>query len=717
MTPSSNVNSYLEALVHSKQLQNQVAFRSLLPSIPPMWSKTEYDGPPEIRKALKAQGIDRLYRHQTEAIALIEKGRHVIVATPTSSGKTLVYNLPVLQRIAADRNSKSLYIFPLKALAQDQLRAFEQLAGHFKSCPPAAAIYDGDTSAYRRRRIRETPPAVILTNPEMLHLSFLAHHRKWADFFGGLQTVVVDEVHMYRGVMGSHVAQLFQRLHRICRYYGAAPTFIFSSATVANPAQLAGQLTGLAVKAITYSGASRGNRYLVFINPQTGPAQAAILLLKAALHRGLRTIVYTRSRRLTELIALWAAEKSGKLAGRISAYRAGFLPAERRDIEARLSNGDLLAVISTSALELGIDIGNLDLCLLVGYPGSVVSTWQRGGRVGRNGQDSALILIAGEDALDQFLMRNPEDFIRREPEAAVVNPANPTVMEQHLPCAAAELPLEVDEPLLKMENVPETLKRLEAGGQLWRSADGQQIYARRKAPHRLVNIRGSGNRPIDKAAAIFILNRLKKATAAQKNVPMVKQTASPKTQPAVAVKKPSSTLDYGVFDLETQHSAAEVGGWHRAHLMKISCAVLYDSRQQRFIDFTENQIPDFIRRLREFDRIVGFNTIRFDYQVLKGYSNFDFNKLNNLDILQEVKKYLGFRLSLAHLAEITLGESKSADGLQALRWWQQGRIKEIIEYCRQDVRITRDLYRYGRQHGHLLFRNRTGQVLRIPVSW
>ena len=290
---------------------------------------------------------------------------------------------------------------------------------------PTAAIYDGDTSAYRRKRIREAPPNVILTNPEMLHLSFLAHHRKWAGFFEGLQTVVVDEVHTYRGVMGSHVAQIFRRFHRICRRYGASPTFVFSSATVANPARLACQLTGHSVTAITQSGAPRGPRNLVFINPETGPAQAAILLLRAALHRKLRTIVYTQSRKLTELITMWVAEQSGDLAERISAYRAGFLPEERREIESRLANGDLLAVISTSALELGIDIGDLDLCILVGYPGSVVSTWQRGGRVGRSGQDSALILIAGEDAVDQFFMRNPQDFINRAPEAAVINPYNP----------------------------------------------------------------------------------------------------------------------------------------------------------------------------------------------------------------------------------------------------------------------------------------------------
>ena len=306
--------------------------------------------------------------------------------------------------------------------------------------------------------------------------------------------VVVDEVHTYRGIMGSHMAQIFRRFHRICRHYGTSPTFVFSSATVANPDQLTQQLTGLKVVTIDKSSAPRGRRHLVFLNPVLGAARAAIVLLNAALEKGLRTIVYTQSRKLTELIALWARNESGALAERISAYRAGLLPEERRDIEARLASGDLLAVITTSALELGIDIGDLDLCLLVGYPGSVISTWQRGGRVGRSGQDSALILIAGEDALDQYFMRNPHDFIDREPESAVVNPFNLQIMMQHLVCAASELPLKENESLLETEMAFEALSRLEQEGQLLRSADGQEIWTRRKAPHRDVDLRGAGNR-------------------------------------------------------------------------------------------------------------------------------------------------------------------------------------------------------------------------------
>jgi DEAD/DEAH box helicase domain-containing protein len=954
--PHSKVNEYLQSLIKSERLGSQVVFHTVLPEQPALWSHVKSNWSPEIRHALESLGIRKLYQHQIQAIELIQGGQHVIVATPTASGKTLIYNLPTLEEFQRENNSKSLYIFPLKALAQDQLRAFEQLAAHFGEVKPTAAIYDGDTSAYRRKRIREAPPNVILTNPEMLHLSFLAHHRKWQAFFKDLKTVVVDEVHTYRGVMGSHVAQIFRRFHRICQRYGAAPTFIFSSATVANPGRLARQLTGLTVAEITESGAPRGNRHVIFINPATGPAQTAILLLKAALHRKLRTIVYTQSRKMTELIAIWAGGQTGDLADRISAYRAGFLPQERREIEARLSKGELLAVISTSALELGIDIGDLDLCLLVGYPGSVVSTWQRGGRVGRSGQDSALILIAGEDALDQFFMRNPDDFLNREPESAVVNPYNLHILAKHLECAAAELPLKTDEPLVIKKDTRASLEYLEKTGVLLRSADGGELYARRKSPHRDVDIRGggnryqivgqgtgenrgeidefrafrethpgaiylhrgdsyivdtldlstrvitvvgadvdyytqvrgyketeildiydskpvwgttaytgkikvtdqvteyeirhiytkklikkialdlppqifeteglwfkipreiyvaaesdsldfmggihamehaaigifpllvmadrndlgglstpyhpqlnsaavfiydgipggaglnreafiraesllentrgvisgcacetgcpscvhspkcgSGNRPIDKQAAIFILDRLKQTVQADPSAD--EKTLDPQRLAARMVTRPSKIQHYGVFDLETQRSAAEVGGWHRAHLMKISCAVLYDSKQDRFIDFMENQISQFIERLQTYDLIVGFNIMRFDYQVLRGYSDFNFKNLKNLDILQDVKKYLGFRLSLAHLATVTLGESKTADGLQALQWWQKGRILEIIKYCRQDVKITRDLYCYGRENGHLIFEDKSNQKVRIPVDW
>ncbi len=493
MRNTKGIKEYIQSLIASKRLGDQVVHHMVIPDHPPRLSKPGKPWPEQIKYIMESAGIHDLFQHQADAVDLIRSGRHLVVATPTASGKTLIYNLPVLENVLKNPESKALYIFPLKALAQDQMRTFKEMTETDGLIKPTIEIYDGDTTAWHRKRIREAPPNILLTNPEMIHLSLLAHHRKWADFFRGLDMVVVDEVHTYRGIMGSHMAQVFRRLRRICSFYGADPTFIFCSATVSNPSQLAQQLTGLTVETITKSGAPMGAKHIVFMNPVQGPARTAILLLKAALHRGLRTIVYTQSRKLTELIAIWAGSQSGAFADRISAYRAGFLPEERREIEARLSKGELLAVISTSALELGIDIGDLDLCLLVGYPGSVVATWQRGGRVGRSGQDSALILIAGEDALDQYFMRYPKEFIKREPEAAVVNPYNPDILSKHLVCAAAELPLKPDEPFMAHETVKKTALNLEFNGKLLRSQDGKEIYSSRRAPHRHVNLRGTGS--------------------------------------------------------------------------------------------------------------------------------------------------------------------------------------------------------------------------------
>ncbi len=962
----SEISKFLKSLFNSERLGSQVVFQKILPATPPDWAEPQKPWPDAIQAVLRSIGIKNLYRHQAKAIDFIRSGRHVIVATPTASGKTLVYDLPVLEHFLTDPDFTALFIFPLKALAQDQLQTFEAMAAHLKPGGPTAAIYDGDTSAYRRKCIREAPPNVVITNPEMVHLSFLAHHRKWASFLSRLHLVVVDEVHTYRGVMGSHVAQIFRRFHRICRHYGSSPTFVFSSATVANPAQLTRQLAGLEVKTIDKSSAPRGRRHLVFFNPVLGPARTAIVLLKAALEKGLRTIVYTQSRKLTELIAIWAGNESGSFAERISAYRAGLLPEERREIEARLASGDLLAVITTSALELGIDIGDLDLCLLVGYPGSVISTWQRGGRVGRSGQDSAVILIAGQDALDQYFMRNPHDFIDREPESAVVNPFNLQIMAQHLECAAAELALKTDEAILSAKNASKALADLEKEGHLLKSADGREIYARRKAPHRDVDLRGagnrfqiintqtdmligevdeyrafrethpgavylhkgdsfvvdrldlttrtvavskarvnyytrvrghklteiiksedqkfiwgtnvykgkikvtdqvteyelwrvqsktlidrisldlppqifeteglwyqipesiqgqcesnhfdlmgalhaiehavigifpllvmadhndlggmstnfhpqmgtavvfiydgipggvgltqqafvyaqrlleytlkvirdcpcesgcpscvqspqcgSGNRPMDKKGAIFILERLKahaerKCTDEINNQASDAQAGFQKKQqktPVGASVQVSEDLQFGVLDLETQRSAAEVGGWHRADRMGISCGVLYDSKEDTFIEYLEDHIVRLIEDLQKVDLIVGFNIKRFDYLVLKGYSGFDFSTLNTLDILEDIHKHLGFRLSLAHLAQETLGATKQVDGLQALKWWKEGRIRDIVDYCKIDVQLTRDLYLFGRQNGYLIFSNRDQKRVRIPVNW
>jgi len=470
------ISEYIESLKASKTIGSHVVYSKILPSKPEIKRPLHRTKSSQIEEILNSLGIDSLYSHQARAIEAIQKGSHVVVATPTASGKTLIYNLPVIEKIIHRPESRSLYLFPLKALAQDQLRAFNEIAAFCETPKITAAIYDGDTSAWHRKKIREKPPNVIMTNPEMLHLSFLPHHEKWSDFFLNLDIVVIDEVHTYRGVMGSHMAQVFRRFRRICDQYGRKPTFIFSSATISNPSELSEALTGVQVLTESKSGAPQGQRHFVFLNPSGNPASAAILLLKAALYRQMRTIVYTQSRKLAELIALWAGSQRGTYAGKISAYRAGFLPEERRAIEKKLISGELLSVISTSALELGIDIGDLDLCLLVGYPGTIMSTWQRGGRVGRSGHDAAIILIAGEDALDQYFMSHPDEFFLRPPEAAMINPYNPDIVKRHLVCAAAELPLKIGDPYFSSAEVKQCLDMLEKTGDLLKDEDGKIYY-------------------------------------------------------------------------------------------------------------------------------------------------------------------------------------------------------------------------------------------------
>lgn len=472
---------------------DQVVHHRCIPGSKARFSQTRRPWPSSIENMLSLKGIETLYAHQSEAADYVRAGRNVVVATPTASGKTMTYNLPVFEELLRNPESHALYLFPLKALAQDQLKTFNELSGLLpEERRPQAAIYDGDTTAYRRKKMRDNPPNVILTNPEMLHLSMLPYHERWMKFLAGLTHIVVDEVHTYRGVMGSHMAMVFRRLLRICRYYGANPSFVFSSATVGNPAELCTSLTGLEVSAITESGAASGDRNFIFFNPLVSPYSAAIQLLKAGLARGLRTIVYTQSRKMTELISMWVNEKAGDYKDRISAYRAGFLPEERREIEARMSSGELLAVISTSALELGIDIGGLDLCIMVGYPGSVMATLQRGGRVGRSNRESAVVLIGQEDALDQYFMRHPEDFFSRPPESAVLNPYNPVIMERHLICAAAEMTLRDNDPLLQEDQIRSRVSELEHEGVLLRSGRGDEIYSKRKRPHREVSLRGAG---------------------------------------------------------------------------------------------------------------------------------------------------------------------------------------------------------------------------------
>jgi DEAD/DEAH box helicase domain-containing protein len=409
---------------------------------------------PRIGDALRARGIAELYSHQARAWELIAKGHHVVVVTPTASGKTLCYNLPALQALVHQPDARVLYLFPTKALAQDQLAELEALA---RQLPEMRMFtYDGDTPQDARRAVRARAN-LVLTNPDMLHSGILPHHTKWATLFQNLRYVVIDELHAYRGVFGSHLANVLRRLRRICRHYGSAPQFIMASATIANPGELARRLTGEPVEEITESGAPTGDKVFVCYNPPVinrelgirAPylGEAAKLALRF-LREKIATIVFAQSRLATEVlltaIKSGVADKTGD-SGIVRGYRGGYLPTRRRAVEKGLREGDVLGVVSTNALELGVDIGHLDVAVLAGYPGGIASLWQQAGRAGRRSGRSAAVFVATSAPLDQFMVTHPEYLFGTPPEHARVNPNNPFILVSHLKCAAFELPIGDDE--------------------------------------------------------------------------------------------------------------------------------------------------------------------------------------------------------------------------------------------------------------------------------
>ena len=435
---------------------------------------------------LSARGLSRFYVHQAEAMAHALAGRHVVITTPTASGKTLCYNAPVLDAVVRDPSSRALYLFPTKALAQDQLAELHALADEMARAAGlemGVFTYDGDTPQDARRAIRSRAH-VVLSNPDMLHAGILPHHPRWAKLFENLRFIVIDELHAYRGVFGSHLANVIRRLRRVCRHYGSNPVFICSSATIANPRELAEALTGERFELVDKSGAPRGEKMFVFVNPPVINAQLGIRRSYLAetrrvasefLRRDLQTIVFAQSRLSTEILTTYLKDEFEREPGArdvVRGYRGGYLPNRRREIEKGLRDGAVRAVVSTNALELGIDIGALDVAVLAGYPGTIASTWQRAGRAGRRHSRSAAVLVASSAPLDQFVVRNPSYFFDASPEHALINPDNLHILLDHVKCAAFELPFATDE-RFGAEDVQQILGVLaEAGFVHLTAADG-----------------------------------------------------------------------------------------------------------------------------------------------------------------------------------------------------------------------------------------------------
>src|SRR3954447_11324671 len=449
---------------------------------------------PRVRESLAALGIDGIYRHQAQAFEAAQRGEHIVVSTGTASGKTLAFNQPVLNALAADPKLRGLYLYPTKALAQDQARALSS----FKLPRLRPAIYDGDTETERRWQIRKWAN-VILTNPDMLHLGVLPHRDRWGDVLQNLRYVVVDEAHVYRGVFGSHVGNVLRRLRRAAAIYGADPQFLLASATIANPEELVESLLGLEPTVVSKDAAPHAARTIAFWNPplldeelqlRASPLGEGAKLLADLVERGLRTICFAKSRKAAELIHRFASERVGAgLAERLSPYRAGYTPAQRREIERRLVEGDLLGVTATDALELGIDIGLLDCAISVGFPGTVASLRQQWGRAGRQAAGLA-ILVASEDALDQFFMRDPEALMTRHVEAAILDHANPRVLDGHVLSAAFEAPLDERDTVFLGEQALTRAQVLAEAGELKRTKAGY-VWAGRDYPAARFSLRST----------------------------------------------------------------------------------------------------------------------------------------------------------------------------------------------------------------------------------
>ncbi|WP_232697318.1 DEAD/DEAH box helicase [Brevibacillus daliensis] len=439
----------LKAWKQNERMKENIVQWTTIPPREPKTVSFPVEMDERIMQTLQKRGISSLYTHQETAFRHVEEGKNIVTVTPTASGKSMCYHLPVLQTLSKDPKARALYLFPTKALAQDQKSELHELVNE-TGLTIKAETYDGDTPANIRQMVR-TAGNIVITNPDMLHSAILPHHTKWVAFFEHLKFVVIDELHTYRGVFGSHVANVIRRLKRICAFYGSNPRFICTSATIANPLELAERITEEPMELVDNNGAPTGTKHFIFYNPpivnrQLNIRRSATLeardIASELLGNGIQTILFARSRVRVEILLTYLQELIRKKLGpkSIQGYRGGYLPQQRRQIEKGLRQGDILGVVSTNALELGVDIGQLQACVITGYPGSVASTWQQAGRAGRRQDESVVVLVGSSSPLDQYVIQHPEYFLDRNPESARINPDNLIILVDHLKCAAYELP-------------------------------------------------------------------------------------------------------------------------------------------------------------------------------------------------------------------------------------------------------------------------------------
>lgn len=498
---ADRLTAWIEALGARPENRGALSHWERLPARPPRYGDLATPLPAPLAESLAARGIERLYTHQVQAIEALRGGLDTVIVTGTASGKSLCYHLPVLERLLTEREATALYLFPTKALAQDQLKGLSRIAsGHpdvLRVLKPG--VYDGDTQTSTRRKLRDSAN-LILSNPDMLHQGILPYHSRWGRFLRNLRYVVVDEMHAYRGIFGSNVANVLRRLDRIARHYGADFRYVLCSATIRNPRELAAALTGRPITVVDDDGAPRGEKHFVFWNPpyvdesrieRRSSNGEGCALFAGLLEQGAQALAFTKSRVAAELVYRYARERLARLApGReesIRSYRGGYLAEERRKIEQALFSGELRGVVSTNALELGVDIGGLDAVVMIGAPATLASAWQQAGRAGRKGGTSAAFLVAYNETVDQYLMHHPEYFFGRSPEAAIIDPHNPYILARQLACAAYELPLAGDETAFGPQT-GEILGALDEAGEI-RTIDGRSYWAKTDFPAARVNLR------------------------------------------------------------------------------------------------------------------------------------------------------------------------------------------------------------------------------------
>lgn len=497
-----DVRAFLHDITTDRAYRDQVCVARTLPPREARYAEPACPPSGAIQSLLRRQNIHRLYTHQAAALDAAKAGRDLVIVTATASGKTLCYNLPVVECLAGDPAARALYLFPTKALTQDQFGTLQRWAGEEALADALRpAVYDGDTPTHNRRTLRRDAN-LILTNPDMLHVGMLPYHAKWHGLLGNLRYIVVDELHTYRGIFGSHVACVLRRLLRLCEHYGSRPQIICASATIANPTQLAGKLTGREMTLIDDDGSPQGRKHFVLWNPplldeeQLSRRSAnieAVNLVTELIRRRAQSIVFGKARIVVELIYRYVKARLEELGladltDRIRPYRGGYLPQQRRDIEKQLFDGKLLAVTATNALELGIDVGALDAAILVGYPGTICSTWQQAGRAGRSSQDSLVIMVAYNDPVDQYVCRNPEYLFGASHEHGVIDPENPHILERQLACACFEKPLTPDDQAYFGDLAGDIADLLAADGRA-RKIEDRLYYSASDLPHRQTSLR------------------------------------------------------------------------------------------------------------------------------------------------------------------------------------------------------------------------------------